>query len=101
MLFLNKHLRQMLEIVIEMALTSFAMIYFIGCLLNIFTDCFKEHPQATPQDTVPKKEFDRLLEILRKRTLKMKRLRREVRQHHKACRRYRSDKEHLRIYLED
>lgn len=98
----------MLEIVIEMVLTSFVMICFVGCLLNILSNCFEDccenhqwHSQDIAQDTVPKEDFDRLLETLRKRTLKLKHLRREVRQHHKACRRYRSDKEHLRIYLED
>lgn len=95
----------MLEIIIEFALTSFIGICFIGFVLNTLSDCFEdirnENHETVPNDMVPRENFDRLLEILRKRTLKLKRLRREVRQHHKACRRYKSDKEHLRIYLED
>ena len=94
----------MLEIIVEIALTSFILICFVGCILNILSDCFKDVCDGNPQnnpDMVPREDFDRLLEMLRKRTLKLKRLRREVRQHHKACKRYRSKKEHLRIYLED
>lgn len=94
----------MLEIIVEMALTSFILICFVGCILNILSDCFEDACDNVPKenaDMVPKEDFDRLLEMLRKRTLKLKRLRREVRQHHKACQRYRSEKEHLRIYLED
>lgn len=90
----------MLEIVVEIALTSSIMICFVGCLLNILSECFKDCFE-NHQEMVPKEDFDRMLEILRNKTLKLKRLRREVRQHHKACRRYRSKKEHLRSYLED
>ena len=94
----------MLEIIVEMVLTSFILVCFVGCILNILSDCFKDVCDKVPQkntDMVPKEDFDRLIEVLRNRTLKLKRLRREVRQHHKACKRYRSEKEHLRIYLED
>lgn len=94
----------MLEIIVEMGLTSFILICFVGCILNILSDCFEDVCDNVPKenaDMVTREDFDRLLEVLRKRTLKLKRLRREVRQHHKACKRYRSEKEHLRIYLED
>lgn len=101
MLFFEQTLKTMLEIIIEMALTSSIMICFVGCLLNILSECFKDCFEECHQEMVPKEDFDRMLEILRNKTLKLKRLRREVRQHHKACRRYRSKKEHLRSYLED